>query len=100
MYPEITIDPVKYAERQVAIAELMARVNAKRLLLKRQLAAGALSIPTAKLRNSSIPGVLGSLWSDFMNLPVDLQLQALESSDFQGMSWQSLLQCSPYIEKK
>jgi hypothetical protein len=97
-YP-IVIDPVALRQRQDAIAELMGRVTASRLALRQRLADGDVNADNARQRNASMPGFLGELWGAFMQLPLQSQLDALAVTEYRGMAWQSLLQCSPYLER-
>lgn len=90
-------DPVGYADRQAEIAKVMARVNAKRLALAEKLESGLADSDDARRRNESMPGVLGERWSAFIALPIPEQVAALGKTEFEGMAWQSLLQCSPYF---
>ena len=90
-------DPVLVAERKQAIAELMARVNTSRLRLRDRIARGAVDQEDAHRRNASMPGVLGERWAQFMVLTRAEQMAALEQTEFNGMAWQSLLQCSPFF---
>lgn len=41
-------------------------------------------------------GTLRTAWAEFIALPTTDQVEALESNDFRGVPWQSLLQCNPY----
>lgn len=47
-------------------------------------------------RNSSKPGMLGALWSEFIDLPRGDQLAALECARYKGMAWNSLLRSNPF----
>ena len=90
-------DPVLVAERKQAIAELMTRVDASRLRLRDSIARGQVDAEDARRRNASMPGVLGERWTQFMALTRAAQVAALEQPEFNGMAWQSLLQCSPFF---
>ena len=90
-------DSLLIAERKQAIAELMARVDASRLTLRERIARGEVDQTDAHRRNASMPGVLGERWTQFMALTRAEQVSALERPQFNGMAWQSLLQCSPFF---
>lgn len=90
-------DPVGYADRHAEIAKVMARVSLKRLALAEKLERGLADADDARRRNASMPGVLGERWSAFIALPMPEQVSALGRTEFEGMAWQSLLQCSPYF---
>ncbi|WP_448255161.1 hypothetical protein [Ottowia oryzae] len=93
----MTSDPALVAERRQAIAELMARVDASRWKLRDRIARGEVDQEDAHRRNASMPGVLGERWAQFMALTRAEQVTALEQAQFNGMAWQSLLQCSPFF---
>lgn len=88
-------DPVAYADRQAEIAKMMARTNAKRVALGSLIASSDFDLVDARRRNASMPGILGELWTKFLDMESSEQLKALEVPEFQGMAWQSLLQCDP-----
>lgn len=95
----IETDWVGLAARQAAIAQVMGVVRQRRLRLKEELTAGVLDDADAARRNSSMPGWLGQIWAEFIALPLDDKLAALDATHFQCCSWQALLQCSPYFPR-
>lgn len=90
-------DPIAVEERRAAIKVVMARVVAKREQLSKRIQANQVNVDDARLRNKAMPGYLGELWTEFLELPSDQQVEVLNHESFKGMAWQSLLQCSPYF---
>ena len=93
----MTLRPAVVA-RHAEIAKLMAQVEHKRRLLAARLRAGDVDFVDAQRRNARMPGRLGQLWGRFIALPHEEQLAALEADTFHRMAWQSLLQCSPFLQ--
>ena len=76
----------------------MAQVERKRQSLAERLRAGDVDLADARRRNATMPGRLGELWGIFIELPRERQIEALGVAQFHAMSWQSLLQCSPFLQ--
>ena len=86
------------ATRQAEIAKVMAQVERKRYSLAERLRNSDMDLADARRRNASMPGRLGELWGLFIELPRESQVEALGIAQFHAMSWQSLLQCSPFLQ--
>ena len=86
------------AARQAEIAKVMAQVERKRHSLADRLRNSDVDLADARRRNAAMPGRLGELWGLFIELPRERQLEALGVAQFHAMSWQSLLQCSPFLQ--
>ncbi len=84
-------------QRQAEIAKVLDQVDRKRAMLAERLLAGELDLDAARARNAGMPGVLGARWAEFIELPPGEQVAAMREPRFRGMSWQSLLQCSPFL---
>lgn len=91
-------DPAAVAARQAAITKVMAQVGQKRQSLAERLRADDVDLADARCRNATMPGRLGELWGVFIELPRERQIEALGAPQFHAMSWQSLLQCSPFLQ--
>ena len=91
------MNPVLVAERQAEIEKVMGRMNAYRLQLIGKLASDDVDVADAERRNKGMPGVLEERWGQFMALSKEQKIAALQEPAFNGMAWQSLLQCSPYL---
>jgi hypothetical protein len=72
------------AERKTALVQFLVTPLSANLLSK------------VRKRNSSKAGMLGALWSEFIDLPRGDQLAALEGARYKGMAWNSLMQCNPF----
>ena len=92
------VDAVRYAERQEAIGKLMACVRFKQMTLIKRINLGDADMAGAIQRNQRMPGILGELWNKFLHLDSPAQVEALTGAEYEGMSWQSLLQCSPFFQ--
>lgn len=92
-------DPVAAAERQAAIAELMARLDAQKQRLARVIANKGFSdqeLQAARELNASTNSYLAQLWEQFFGLEPAAQVKALADVRFHGQHWQSLMQANPY----
>lgn len=85
------------AERQREISKVMRQVKDMQRELSNRIREGAVDEADAFNRNQRMPGSLGQLWFQFLDLSKDAKLFALSKAEFNGMAWQSLLQCSPYF---
>ena len=88
------------AARHAEIAKVMAQIEGKRRRLAERLRIGDVDLADARRRNARMPGRLGQLWGWFIELSQAEQLAALEADTFHQMAWQSLLQCSPFLERR
>lgn len=86
------------AERREAIAAVMANVDMRRARLATWIEKGHIDKADVLKRSTGMPGVLGDLWREFINLQPPAQLEALSGPRFRGTTWQALLQCTPYFE--
>lgn len=84
-------------EWRVEVERLMLAVASDKARLSRCIEADSVDHDAARRRNLGMPGILGQLWSDFIDLPKDQKIQMLSLDTFENMHWQSLLQCNPYI---
>ena len=93
-------DPVVVAARRREVAKLLAHTDERRAWLADLIASGRADSKAAAQWKQTVPsiGVLDDYWDEFIALPQAQQLDALQSKDFRGMPWQSLLQCCPYFE--
>ena len=82
------------------MAKLLAHTDKRRAWLSDLIASGRADSQAAAAWMRSVPsiGVLDDYWEEFIALSADQQILALKEKEFNGMSWQSLLQCCPYFE--
>lgn len=83
--------------RQNEIRRVMDQVDKKRLDLQARFEADFFDDAEARKRNKAVPGILGALWAQFIELSKEQKIHHLGQTTFNGMHWQSLLQCSPYV---
>ena len=70
----------------------------RREALAARLRASDIDRDDARPRNAQMPGRLGQPRGWFVELPQHEQLAALQQDTFHRTAWQSLLQCSPFLQ--
>jgi hypothetical protein len=83
--------------RHAEVDKVMQQVQRQRQQLAQRIASGQANHQAAALRNAAMPGLLGQRWAEFMGLSDVQKIQELAQLRFNGMAWQSLLQCNPYL---
>lgn len=98
MYVLESRESLLVVERRVEIERVMGKLAKRKAQLGSLISEGldAQCLTDARTRNDGMHGILGALWSRFLQLPVLNQLEALQADAFQGMHWQSLMQAHPF----
>ena len=84
--------------RHEEINKLLNLVNIKKNKLIDKISNNNIDKEDALFRNKSMIGTLGKAWGVFIELDKESQIRFLRDDSFNGMSWQSLLQCNPYLK--
>lgn len=83
---------------QHAVEQVMQKLECSKLELSERLLNGQFNQGKAERRNSTMPGILGQRWREFFELEPNEKIQALKMPAWNGMAWQSLMQCNPYLD--
>jgi len=97
---ERQLDPIAASQRQAEIAKVMARVEDQKQRLLHLLSVRALTqadISAARALNESTNPILAEHWRQFMSYDLPAQQAALQEPRHNGMHWQSLMQCNPFV---
>jgi hypothetical protein len=86
------------AAHDAAVARVMAILAERKIELAAffALPISPSDLEIVRARNATHPGILGTLWAEFIELPLAEKISALSEPNFKGMSWQSLMQSNPY----